>query len=45
MADEETRDDQLGNSIARKTFIATVVCAVLFVAAVAVFILNASVGR
>lgn len=45
MADEETRDDQWGNAIARKTFIVTLVCAVLFVAAVGFFILNASVGH
>lgn len=43
--DDETRDDQWGNLIARKTFIWTVVCAVLFVATVAIFILNADVGR
>lgn len=43
--DDETRDDQWGNRIARKTFILTAVCALLFVAAVAIFILNADVGR
>ena len=43
--DDDTRDDQWGNGIARKTFILTVVCAVLFVATVAIFILNADVGR
>ena len=41
--DEESRDDQWGNIIARKTFIMTVVCAVLFVGAVAFFILNSDV--
>lgn len=42
---DETRDDQWGNGIARKTFILTVICAVLFVGAVAIFVLNADVGR
>lgn len=42
---DESRDDQWGNGIARKTFIFTVVSAVLFVGAVAIFILNADVGR
>lgn len=43
--DDEARDDEWGNAIARKTFVLTVVCAVLFVATVAIFILNADVGR
>lgn len=42
---EETRDDQWGNKVARKTFIVTVIGAALFVAAIAIFILNADVGR
>lgn len=42
---DESRDDQWGNVIARKTFIFTVISAVLFVGAVAIFILNADVGR
>jgi hypothetical protein len=42
---DESRDDQWGNVIARKTFIMTVVCAALFVAAIAIFVLNADVGR
>lgn len=42
---DESRDDQWGNGIARKTFIFTVISAVLFVAAVAIFILSADVGR
>lgn len=40
---DETRDDQWGNKTARVTFIVTMVCAVLFVAAVAIFILSANV--
>jgi hypothetical protein len=40
---DETRDDQWGNKTARVTFIVTVVCAVLFVAA-AIFILSSNVG-
>lgn len=43
--DDETRDDQWANGIARKTFLLTLVCAVLFVATVAIFVLNADVGR
>ena len=35
----------LGNGIARKTFIFTVISAVLFVGAVVIFILNSDVGR
>ena len=42
---DETRDDQWGNITARKTFILTVISAVMFVGAVAIFILNADVGR
>ncbi len=42
---DDQRDDQWGNVTARKTFIFTVVSAVLFVGAVAIFILNADVGR
>ena len=42
---EEPRDDQWGDTTARKTFIFTVVSAVLFVGAVVIFILNADVGR
>ncbi len=42
---EEPRDDQWGNTTARKTFIFTVISAVLFVATVAIFVLNADVGR
>ena len=45
MAGDESRDDQWGNRIARKTFLFTVISAVLFVAAVAIFILNSDVGR
>jgi len=46
MADgDETRDDQWANRIARMTFIWTVISAVLFVGSVAIFILNADVGR
>jgi phage shock protein PspC (stress-responsive transcriptional regulator) len=40
---DETRDDQWGNKTARITFIVTVLCAVLFVGAVAFFILNSDV--
>ena len=43
--DEDSRDDAWGNVIARKTFIFTVISAVLFVGAVAIFVLNADVGR
>jgi len=42
---DESRDDQWGNGIARKTFIFTVISAVLFVGAVVIFILNSDVGR
>jgi hypothetical protein len=42
---DESRDDQWGNVIARKTFLFTVISAVLFVGAVAIFILNADVGH
>ena len=42
---DESRDDQWGNVIARKTFLFTVISAILFVGAVAIFILNADVGR
>jgi len=45
MAGDDSRDDQWGSVIARKTFIFTVVSAVLFVGAVVIFILNADVGR
>ena len=43
--DDETRDDQWGNTTARKTFIWTLISAVLFVASVAFFVLGADVGR
>ena len=39
---DEPRDDQWGNKTARVTFLVTVICAVLFVAA-AIFILNSDV--
>jgi hypothetical protein len=42
---DETRDDQWGNAVARKTFIMTLISAVLFAAAVALFILNADTRR
>ena len=42
---DETRDDQWGNITARKTFIWTLISAVLFVGSVAIFILSADVGR
>jgi hypothetical protein len=42
---DESRDDQWGNITARKTFIWTLISAVLFVGSVAVFILSADVGR
>jgi len=42
---DESRDDQWGNVTARKTFIWTVISAVLFVAAVAIFVLGADVRR
>ena len=45
MAGDESRDDQWGSVIARKTFIFTVISAVLFVASVAIFVLCADVGR
>jgi hypothetical protein len=40
---DETRDPQWGNHTARITFIVTVICAILFVAAAA-FILNSDTG-
>lgn len=40
MAEEETRDDQWGNVIAKKTTIWTVVTAILFIGAVFAFILR-----
>ena len=46
MADEtETGDDRWADRVAFRTFVMTMVCAVLFVGSVAVFILNAGVGR
>lgn len=42
---DDPRDDQWGDKTARKTFIWTVISAVLFVASVAIFVLNADVGR
>ena len=39
MAETETRDDEWGTMVARVTFIATIVSAVLFIGAVFVFIL------
>ena len=42
---DETRDDQWGNTTARKTFIWTVICAALFVGSVAIFIFSADRGR
>ena len=43
--DEDSRDDQWGNVTARKTFIWTLISAVLFVASVAIFVLGADVRR
>jgi len=43
MAGEEPRDDQWGNLTARKTFIWTLIGAVLFVGSVAIFVLGAPV--
>ena len=46
MADgDETRDDEWGNLTARKTFIWTLIGAVLFVGSVAIFVLGADVRR
>jgi len=42
---DETRDDHWGDTVARNTFIVTLIGAALFVAAVAIFILNGDVGR
>ena len=42
---DETRDPEWGNLIAHKTFILTVISAVLFVAAVVIFIFLADRGR
>ena len=42
---EDSRDDRWGDVTARKTFIFTLIGAVLFVGAVAIFILNSDVGR
>ena len=38
MAENETRDDDWGNMVARVTFIGTIVTALLFIGAVLVFI-------
>jgi hypothetical protein len=40
MADDEGHDENWGNSIARKTFLWTVITAVGFVASVFIFILS-----
>lgn len=42
---EETRDPEWGNITAHKTFIGTVICAALFIAAVVIFIFMADRGR
>lgn len=42
---DDSRDDQWANRTARTTFIWTVISAVLFVGSVAIFVLNADVGR
>lgn len=42
---DESRDDQWGNVTARKTFIWTLISAVLFVGSVAIFILFADARR
>jgi len=39
MADEETRDPEAGNRLARGTFIVTMLCAVGFIGSIVVFIL------
>jgi hypothetical protein len=42
---DETRDPEWGNLVAHKTFILTAIGAVLFVAAVVIFIFIADRGR
>ncbi|MGH7729961.1 MAG: hypothetical protein ACRENJ_01775 [Candidatus Eiseniibacteriota bacterium] len=42
---DEPRDEQWGNTTARKTFIWTLIGAVLFVGSVAIFVLGADVRR
>ena len=42
---DETRDDQWGNAVARKTYLMTVIGAALFVVVVAIFILSRDTGR
>ncbi len=42
---DETRDDQWGNLTARKTFILTLIGALLFVGSIVIFVLGADVRR
>jgi hypothetical protein len=42
---DESRDPEWGNLIAHKTFILTVICAALFVAAAVIFVLMADRGH